>query len=449
MTLQLAILQKSAVDQYNALLQEKREREERERQERERVLAERALLAEQERLELERMDREEEERQKQEKEQQRLELEQRRQELELQHKQEQLREKQEKIAEEEKQGLKELGLGLLSELDNLEDLLRKDLPPPVDPIPDLNVAGVSDLDLLDLMADPSFFGSIDVPKSIVSELDRLAGTEPEPSFLDSDLPPPPPPPGGDFDFLDKLPPPPDMMVGEIPDYQYDLPPPPPGLDALPLGIIPSAPEPPAVAMSKEKVKPPKPEPPVIILPEESPNYSFKSFAVNNFRDTKNKKTTDLSSFSKSIIRGPLLNSVPNELHKLAEQIFSKILAYMAEKKSDSTSLARFILKKGLANEQLRDEIYVQLIKQTTGNPSRESTFRGWELICYCVCTFLPSDSFIKYLGAYLIQESHSSDQSVKDFALFAMKCARRTALHGGRKMAPSGIELQALAVSRI
>jgi hypothetical protein len=78
---------------------------------------------------------------------------------------------------------------------------------------------------------------------------------------------------------------------------------------------------------------------------------------------------------------------------------------------------------------------------------RESNFRGWELLCYSVCTFLPSENFIKYLGAYLIQESHSSDQSVRDFALFAMKCLRRTALHGGRKMAPSAIELQALAVN--
>jgi predicted nucleic acid-binding protein len=239
---QLAIQSKLAYAQYNQLLQKKYEREERERQERERILAERALLAEQEREELERQDREAEDAERQEKERQRQELEQRRQELELQHKQDKMRENMEKIAEEEKRGLKELGMGLLSELDNLEDLLRKDLPP-IDALPDMNVHGVSDFDLLDLMADPSFFGTLDVPRSIVSELDRIAGTE-EPVY---DLPPPPPP-GGDFDFLDKLPPPPDMPGNFVPEFGYELPPPPPGLDSLPPGIIPSIPEPPSTIL---------------------------------------------------------------------------------------------------------------------------------------------------------------------------------------------------------
>ncbi len=119
--------------------------------------------------------------------------------------------------------------------------------------------------------------------------------------------------------------------------------------------------------------------------------------------------------------------------------------------------AHFVVAKGLAHEDLRDEIFAQLCKQTTANPSRyavsrcnvhsESNLRGWELIAFCSATFTPSPNFIKHVGAYFYQENASnSDSTIRDCAAFCMKCLRRTKMNGGRKFVPSLVEMTGLMV---
>ncbi|KAI6121339.1 hypothetical protein F5141DRAFT_1186599 [Pisolithus sp. B1] len=43
---------------------------------------------------------------------------------------------------------------------------------------------------------------------------------------------------------------------------------------------------------------------------------------------------------------------------------------------------RWLISEGLAHGELRDEIYCQVMKQLTGNPSAESVFRGWQMLCH-------------------------------------------------------------------
>ena len=47
------------------------------------------------------------------------------------------------------------------------------------------------------------------------------------------------------------------------------------------------------------------------------------------------------------------------------------------------------------------EMYLQLMKQTTGNPDPDSALKGWKLIAV-VCGFIPpSQNLVPYLSAYV------------------------------------------------
>jgi hypothetical protein len=62
-------------------------------------------------------------------------------------------------------------------------------------------------------------------------------------------------------------------------------------------------------------------------------------------------------------------------------------------------LAEEVLKQALAQPQLRDEIYCQLVKQLTKNPGLESTTKGWQMMAMCLETFPPAE-FENYLVCY-------------------------------------------------
>ncbi len=93
----------------------------------------------------------------------------------------------------------------------------------------------------------------------------------------------------------------------------------------------------------------------------------------------------------------------------------EIFVYISNKKNlsgpDMFAAPQFILQKGLAVEELRDEIYSQLLKQTTENPNRDLLVKYWELLVFCSATFLPSTKFIKFVSAHFQSQQHSEVSS--------------------------------------
>jgi len=139
--------------------------------------------------------------------------------------------------------------------------------------------------------------------------------------------------------------------------------------------------------------------------------SIESFAVPDFvqqylRQQKNLFYKKISverslEFSKQLIKDSIILSC-DELNKQAIEMFKGGLEYMGERKSlivrDLNEIATAILKIAVEHPQLRDELYIQLVKQTTLNPQEKSEEKGWELFSMLLeLCIIPSYNFEKFV----------------------------------------------------
>ena len=69
------------------------------------------------------------------------------------------------------------------------------------------------------------------------------------------------------------------------------------------------------------------------------------------------------------------------------------------------ALVRELLEYGLALPDLRDEIFMQIMKQLEENPNPGSIDEGWCLFNICLDAWPPSDTFENYVEIFLRQNN--------------------------------------------
>lgn len=177
-----------------------------------------------------------------------------------------------------------------------------------------------------------------------------------------------------------------------------------------------------------------------------------AMAFNQFENLRGYNAQSEKALAKKLSwEGRALNQSLSVLedaatNQLALSVNRCILGYMRDRiVFYREMLAQFVLQSGLSKPAVVDEIYLQLMKQLTRNPKRDSSTRGWSLFSMCATSFPPSQALQQYVLRFLKAqhaESNSFWRLVRNFASYSLMKLENLLSNGATGFIPSIEEIR-------
>ena len=176
------------------------------------------------------------------------------------------------------------------------------------------------------------------------------------------------------------------------------------------------------------------------------DYGTKYFNLDR-KGIFGKKTTieKILNWKDELIKTSLKSLTP-DLTAQAIQIYRNVTGYMGDRTTGKPPLEHVqkILKNMLlAPEELRDEVFCQVIKQTRGNPNPENAEKGWTLLLLCLSSFVPSQSLMLPLMTHCSTQLNNPRPYTAQLATMCLHYIPKMCRLGFRREIPSRMELEA------
>ncbi|EDQ89677.1 uncharacterized protein MONBRDRAFT_25265 [Monosiga brevicollis MX1] len=162
---------------------------------------------------------------------------------------------------------------------------------------------------------------------------------------------------------------------------------------------------------------------------------------------------NMLSWSRECIPRPMLLNLGKEHRKTALEIFKLVQQFMGDRSAKGKtpeSLALEVVDACWEVVRLRDELFLQLCKQTTENNKLASCEKGWQLLIVVLNFFPPTKMFESYLRGYIARHTEMGAGTIGSLAEQAFRRLDRIAAQGRRQgqQAPNQDEV-ANAIQRV
>lgn len=161
-------------------------------------------------------------------------------------------------------------------------------------------------------------------------------------------------------------------------------------------------------------------------------------------------TDDLLVYSEESLPTSLLKH-SSENQSRAVKMFASVLQYMGVhgevlSQVAALELAQKLLHQGLKRTELRDELYMQLVKQTRRCPNPSARAKAWQLFYLTAAAMPPTKDFMGLVSEYVHMCANDDDEEeeVRSLAQKTWQAMKRTAKAGQRRTLPEMSEMDGM-----